>query len=64
MEDEMRRDRSNMAKTCEDGWWMVETTVRPPLANRLRHTTTLSAMNESSPDVGSSQNSSDGLVST
>lgn len=55
---------SNMAKTSEDGWWMVTTTVFPLSAMCLRTDTTFCAMKESRPDVGSSQNMSGGSVST
>jgi len=51
-----------MAKTCEEGWCIVQMTVLPREASFLRLVTTLSAMNESRPDVGSSQNNKDGFV--
>ena len=43
---------------------MVHITVFPVSARDLRVCTTFSAMNESSPDVGSSQNNNAGLVRT
>jgi len=41
---------------------IVQMIVLPRAARFLREVTTLSAMNESSPDVGSSQNNKDGFV--
>ena len=54
----------NISKTSEDGWWMVQTKVRPSDAIWLICRTSLCAENESSPVVGSSQNSKRGLVSS
>ena len=39
-----------------DGWWIVHMIVLPFLDKFLMHSTTDTAMKESRPDVGSSQN--------
>ncbi|MPC42641.1 hypothetical protein E2C01_036269 [Portunus trituberculatus] len=57
-----RRRRSNMANTSELGWWMVAMTVLPSSVIFFMAFTTLWAMKESRPEVGSSHSSSSGLV--
>mmetsp|Transcript_27105 Transcript_27105/g.54546 ORF Transcript_27105/g.54546 Transcript_27105/m.54546 type:complete len:213 (-) Transcript_27105:175-813(-) len=51
-----------MLKISNDGWWMVHSTVRPLLAMRFTARITTRADRESSPDVGSSRNSTLGLA--
>lgn len=58
------RTLSNMAKISEEGWWMVMTTVFPFSAMFFSTSTTFCAINESRPEVGSSQNISGGSVRT
>lgn len=55
---------SNMENTSEEGWWMVQTMVLPLFARDFSTVTTFWAMNESKPEVGSSQNINGGSVST
>lgn len=55
---------SNMEYTSDEGWWMVQMIVLPLVAIDLSTLTTFCAINESSPDVGSSQNISGGSVNT
>ena len=52
------------AKTSEDGWWIVVTTVQPLRASDERSVTTLHAVNESSPLVGSSRKSTAGRITS
>jgi hypothetical protein len=49
----LRRSRwVNMPKMVAEGWWMVHTTEVPRLAMFFTAVITLSAPNESKPDVG------------
>ena len=54
--------RSKSAKVSDEGWWMVARTVFPSFAIFCKAVITLSAMNESNPDVGSSTKSKFGFV--
>ena len=45
----------------KDGWWIVINTMLPPFAISFTLSTTLYALVESRPEVGSSRNSRDGL---
>jgi len=45
----------------KDGWWIVISTMLPPFAISFTLSTTLYALVESRPEVGSSRNSRDGL---
>lgn len=58
----IKHNLSNSSNSSEDGWCSVTTTVLPFLDMSCNNLTTLRAMNESSPVVGSSQNRIDGFV--
>ena len=51
-----------MAKTSEDGWWMVQRMVLPRVAMSFIILTMILALKESRPVAGSSQNSRGGSV--
>mmetsp|Transcript_9736 Transcript_9736/g.26442 ORF Transcript_9736/g.26442 Transcript_9736/m.26442 type:complete len:226 (+) Transcript_9736:1293-1970(+) len=53
--------RSNFVKEYDDGEWIVQITVIPPDASSATAPITSFAVNESSPVVGSSRNSTRGL---
>mmetsp|Transcript_11590 Transcript_11590/g.35861 ORF Transcript_11590/g.35861 Transcript_11590/m.35861 type:complete len:218 (+) Transcript_11590:1136-1789(+) len=56
--------RSNARKASARGWWMLSTHVTPPLPSAHRMSSTRRLLLESSPDVGSSRNSSPGWLSS
>lgn len=53
---------SNRKKISDDGWWIVQTIVLPWSANFLIACTKINAIDESKPDVGSSQKSNGGSL--
>lgn len=53
--------RSRSIWILKDGWWIVMRTMLPPLAMSFTFSTTLKALVESRPEVGSSRNSREGL---
>ncbi len=53
---------SNRKKISDDGWWIVHTIVFPWSVNFLIACTKLNAIDESKPDVGSSQKSNGGSL--
>mmetsp|Transcript_7951 Transcript_7951/g.20033 ORF Transcript_7951/g.20033 Transcript_7951/m.20033 type:complete len:217 (+) Transcript_7951:1153-1803(+) len=55
---------SNAANIWEEGWWMDVMTVRLPDVRALSVCVRTSAVLESSPEVGSSSRSRDGLISS
>uniref|UniRef100_A0A8W7PZ86 Uncharacterized protein n=1 Tax=Anopheles coluzzii TaxID=1518534 RepID=A0A8W7PZ86_ANOCL len=55
---------SNIENSCEDGWWIVQMMAVPRRASCCSVDTSACAPYESRPVVGSSQNSSVGLVSS
>lgn len=55
---------SNMAYTSDEGWCIVQIMVLPFNAIDFNTVTTVWAINESKPDVGSSQNIIGGFVNT
>ena len=50
------------AKVSAEGWWMVQTTVRPASTSAFTEVITSRAMAESRPDVGSSRKMMSGFV--
>ena len=60
----MKIAMSNRANTSDDGWWIVHNTAAFCWAIFFSSCTQFAAENESSPDVGSSRKSSEGLVIT
>ncbi|KAK3927919.1 Chromosome partition protein Smc, partial [Frankliniella fusca] len=55
---------SSISNTVADGWWMVQTTVRPWRASRRSTPTHCLVVDESRPLVGSSKNMTGGLLSS
>ena len=55
---------SNSPKIYDEGWCIVDTTVRPVLASLFKKVIKFNAVVESSPVVGSSKNIIEGFVSS